>query len=113
MINADVGLNGKIVLDITSNEDTVSFLYLQPNNFNDEHSGGTVGILENNMVYADTRSGVYQVPADWTMSLNYNIGYFKGAVQLRIKLMFYDEEDIKEIENMWQPTATYYVNFED
>ena len=44
------------------------------------------------------------------MTLIYNIGYFKGAIQLRIKLTFYEKEDREEIENQWQPTATYYVD---
>jgi len=41
------------------------------------------------------------VPADWTITLVYNIGYFAGAIQLRATLEFYDEEDKKDIAKKW------------
>ena len=53
------------------------------------------------------------MPADWTMSLVYSIGYFAGAIQLRATLEFYEEEDKKDIELKWQPTATHYINYEE
>ena len=46
-IKAKKGLNGKIVMDIIKNDDTHSYIYMQPNDFNPAATG-THGILENN-----------------------------------------------------------------
>ena len=51
LIKGQEGVNGKIVMDVTSNENAASWIYLQPNNFNEKQGGGTRGIVENNMIY--------------------------------------------------------------
>ena len=73
---------------------------------------GTHGIIENDMFYENQRSGTYQIPSDWTMTLNYNSGMFGGSVQLKTRLEFYEEKDIKSIEKFWQPTQTHFIDFE-
>ena len=73
-------LNGKLVIEIVRNEAGDAFIFMQPNGFND--AAGTHGILENNMVYQiqGETGGVYEVPTDWTITLVYNVGYFKGGL---------------------------------
>ena len=52
-----------------------------PNNFNQENFN-TIGLIENNMVYAYKKkgNGIYEVPSDWSIHIAYNVGMFSGSI---------------------------------
>jgi len=86
LISAIAGLNGKLVVDVSNVENANAYIFLQPNSFSNEISD-THGILENNMIYALTKekqrtSGSFEVPADWTIGIAYNVGNFAGGVSM-------------------------------
>ena len=53
--------------------------------------------------------GVYEVPTDWTITLVYNVGYFKGGLSMRVKATNFVDEDKVKLDSEWQPTGTYHV----
>ena len=65
-----------------------------PNNFNKEKFN-TVGLIENNMVYAykkrDNRP--FKVPSDWTIHIAYNVGMFSGSVAAETWVEEFSEGD--------------------
>ena len=106
-------MNGKLTVEILNVDDATLYIYLQPNNFNEEEMK-TVGIIENNKVYNHyswTKAGRrYSVPSDWTIFLVYNVGYVNGAISVKSWVEPYTEKDISKIQGSWQPTGTYWVN---
>jgi len=85
-VRAADGINGKLIVKITEVENANVFIYMQPNAFGKDLSD-THGILENNMVYQWDKNqgvsgGVYRVPSDWTITITYNIGMFRGSIIL-------------------------------
>ena len=52
------------------------------------------------MIYVNQVSGSYEVPTDWTITLIFNVGYFKGAIQLLVKATNFVDEDKEKIDNV-------------
>lgn len=106
-------MNGKLTVEIQNVDDATLYIYLQPNNFNEEEMK-TVGIIENNKVYNHyswTKAGRrYTVPSDWTIFLVYNVGYVNGGISVKSWVSPYTEKDLAKIAGSWQPTGTYWVN---
>ena len=61
------------------------------------------------MIYVNQVSGSYEVPTDWTITLIFNVGYFKGAIQLLVKATNFVDEDKEKIDTIWMPTGTFHV----
>lgn len=109
-ISADKGMNGKLQVQILHVEKVNLFVYLQPNSFNSKY--GTQGILENNKIYSRVDAGVYTVPTDWNIILQYNPGVYPGQISMKSWVEEYDKKDMWYIENDWQPTGTFFVDVE-
>ena len=45
--------------------------------------------------------GIYEVPTDWTITLVYNVGYFKGGLQVRVKATNFDDADEAKLGAEW------------
>ena len=53
------------------------------------------------------------MPTDWTMYLAYNIGYLQGNIKVRSWAERYTKDDLTMINDVWQPTGTYYIDAEE
>jgi hypothetical protein len=107
-------LNGKIRIKLESKGAYV-YVYMMPNRFNTKLSN-TVGILENNMIKENlqysSKSNMIEVPTDWTIYIQYNIGYLDGYMKVTSEAMEYSAEDADHITNDWAPTGTYFLSQE-
>ena len=63
------------------------------------------------MVYSVKGSKVetFAVPTDWTVYIVYNIGMFKGEAIIKSYVTHYNDDDLDDIFQKWQPTGTSYI----
>jgi hypothetical protein len=51
-----------------------------------------------------------EVPTDWTVYIQYNIGYLDGYLKVNSEALEYSAADADHITNDWSPTGTYYLS---
>ena len=79
VIRASGHLNAKLNVEIQTVKNTNLILYEMPNSFSKDY--GTHGILENNKIYNNERSGTKRtVPSDWSIWLVYNPLFGGGEI---------------------------------
>lgn len=108
---AESSLNGKVKVELTAKGASI-YVYMMPNNFNTEVYN-TVGILENNQIFAKVEKGTYEVPTDWTIYVAYNVGYLDGSIKVKTWAEEYTSADKTKIKDAWAPTGTYYIDEEE
>ena len=105
LITGEPGLNGKLRVTVENVEDVTLYVYLMPNDFSktkyDYH-----GIFVNNKItYGAKDAQSFEVPADWTVWLVYNPGFFDGEVRVKSRVVMYTNDDQNFISEM-KPTGT-------
>lgn len=102
-------LNGKMVVKLQSKEDADVHVFKMPKKFNTKRYPYQ-GLFENNDYRTYQRSGVYEVPSDWIVYIQYNVGIFDGNMRVSSWVEDYAESDVEKIKKEWQPTGTYWVD---
>ena len=108
VISASENLNGQLLVEIYSINDASIRVYQMPNNFNTDIYD-TKGILENNRINITDKPAIYKVPTDWTIVLQYNVGFLGGHIKLRSWAQQYKQEDQEWLDTM-HPTGTYWID---
>ena len=88
LITGEPGLNGKLRVTVENVEDVTLYAYLMPNDFGASYNYH--GIFVNNKITYGVKDGQsFEVPADWTVWLVYNPGFFDGEVRVKSRVLTY------------------------
>lgn len=98
-ISAGGKLNAKIIVVIKEVKNTNLIIYEMPNSFSESY--GTHGILENNRIYTDVKSGKHMAPSDWSIWLVFNPKFGGGYVKFEHWVDNYDESDVNSLNGEW------------
>jgi len=55
----------------------------------------------------------YEAPTDWTIHILYNVGMASGKISIKSRVVHYGDEDLDNLNTIWEPTGTTYVSTEE